>query len=278
MERTTISDLIAKKRRKKKIVMLTSYDYSMAKIVDAAGVDAILVGDSVANVMLGLVSTNDVTTEQMIYHSKAVTRAVERALVIGDMPFDAYQKRPQDAVKNAKRFIREGGCQAVKVEWFEGCVAVAKKIIASGIPVMGHVGLTPQTAAALGGFKVQGRDAQSAKKIIAQALAFQQCGCFAVVLECIPDRIAEEITRTLKIPTIGIGAGVHCDGQVLVIHDILGLFDRFRPKFVKTYANVRAVMQKAITAYAQDVRAQKFPTRQQSFTIKPDEFNKLKDR
>lgn len=277
VKQITAQDIRAKKRRKQKIVMLTAYDYSMAKIVDAAGVDAILVGDSLANVILGLSSTNDVTTDQMIYHSKAVARAVERALVIGDMPFDAYQKRPQDAVKNAKRFIKEGGCQAVKIEWFEGCIAVAKKIIASGIPVMGHVGLTPQTAAALGGFKVQGKDAQSAKKIITQAVAFQKCGCFAIVLECIPDRIAREITKTLKVPTIGIGAGVHCDGQVLVIHDILGLFDRFRPKFVKTYANVRAVMQKAIAAYAQDVRAKKFPTRKQSFTIKPEEFSKLKD-
>jgi 3-methyl-2-oxobutanoate hydroxymethyltransferase len=276
MKRITIEELRIKKRQGKKIVMLTAYDYSMAKIVDAAGVDIILVGDSLANVVLGLDSTNDVTTEQMLYHAKAVTRAVTQALVVGDMPFEAYQARPKDAVKNAKRFITEAGCQAVKIEWFDDCIGVTKRIVTSGIPVMGHVGLTPQTAAALGGFKVQGKDAESAQKIIAQALAFQKVGCFAIVLECIPDKIAQQITKALKIPTIGIGAGVYCDGQVLVMHDLLGLFDRFRPKFVKTYAHLTSTIRQAVVAYAKDVRAKKFPTRKQSFTIKPEELRKLK--
>lgn len=271
-----MTEILQKKKRHEKIAMLTAYDYAFARLVDQAGIDIILVGDSLANVVLGLESTTQVTTEQMIYHTGAVSRGVKNAFLVGDMPFDAYQKRPADAVKNAKRFIREGKCQAVKLEWFDGCVDVVKKITAQKIPVMGHVGLTPQTAEALGGFKVQGKDADSAKKIIEQSISLEKAGCFAIVLECIPDKIAGLITKKLKIPTIGIGAGPYCDGQVLVLHDLLGLFDKFRPKFVKTYEDLGPVILDAFKTYRREVLSGQFPGPTQSFTIKPEEFKKLK--
>ncbi len=256
--------------------MLTAYDYAFAKLVDEAGIDIILVGDSLANVVLGLESTTQVTTDQMVYHAKAVARGVKNAFLIGDMPFDAYQKKSADAVKNAKRFINEGKCQAIKLEWFDGCVDVVKKITAQKIPVMGHVGLTPQTAEALGGFKVQGKDAQSAKKIITQSIALEKAGCFAIVLECIPDKIAGLITKKLRIPTIGIGAGPYCDGQVLVLHDLLGLFDKFRPKFVKTYENLGLLILDAVKTYKREVLSGQFPSKDQSFSINPEELEKLR--
>ncbi|MCX7927595.1 MAG: 3-methyl-2-oxobutanoate hydroxymethyltransferase [Candidatus Omnitrophica bacterium] len=262
---------------KRKLTMLTAYDYPLAKLVDKAGIDMVLVGDSLANVVLGLNSTTEVGMVQMLHHAKAVTRAIEQALVIADMPFESYQKHPQDAVDNAKRFIDEAGCDAVKLEWFEQCLQVTEKIVEAGIAVMGHIGLTPQTVDKLGGFKVQGKDAESAKKLIQQALALEKVGCFSLVLECVPDKIAQIITERLSIPTIGIGAGPYTDGQVLVIHDCLGLFDRYRPKFVKQYVNLSAIILDALKQYKQDVEKSLFPDKEHSFTIKEEEIKKLLD-
>lgn len=277
MSRLTIQQFKTRKRAGKKIAMLTAYDYAFAKIIDEASIDAILVGDSLANVVLGLDSTKDVTMDQMIYHAKAVSRGVKNALVIGDMPFEAYQKNPKLAVKNAKRFIKEGGCHGVKIEWFKHCLSVVKNVIGAGISVMGHIGLTPQTAAALGGFKVQGKDADSAKRIIEQAVALEKLGCFSLVLECVPDKVARLITKKVKIPTIGIGAGPWCDGQILVMHDVLGLYDRFTPKFVKKYIDGGGLVRRAVERYRKDISIGRFPTRKQSFTIADDQLERLSD-
>ena len=209
MIKQTYKNILSKKNIGEKITMLTAYDYPMAKIIDEVGIDIILVGDSVANVVLGLESTKDMTVDQMIYHASAVRRGVQNALIVADMPFESYQINPSDSISNAKRFIDEAGCDAVKIEWFDQCLEVVNGIIESKISVMGHIGLTPQTADRLGGFKVQGKDADSAKRLIDQAKSLEQAGCFSLVLECIPDRIAEMITRQLSIPTIGIGAGPH---------------------------------------------------------------------
>jgi len=269
-----IRDILELKGRRK-ITMLTAYDYPLASLVDRAGIDMILVGDSLANVVLGLESTTQVGMQEMLHHAKAVSRAVKHALVIGDMPYESYQVNPEEAVKNALRFIKEAKTDVVKLEWFEKCLEVTDKIIKAGIPVMGHIGLTPQTADKLGGFKVQGKDAQAAKRLIEQAIGLEKLGCFSIVLECVPDKIAELITKKLKIPTIGIGAGLHCDGQVLVIHDLLGLFERYTPKFVKKYANLSALITKAIEEYKEEVIQGQFPTPEHSFTIKEEELNKL---
>ena len=270
----TVKDILALKN-KRKITMLTAYDYPLASLIDRGGIDLILVGDSVANVVLGLDSTTKVGMTEMLHHAKAVTRAVKHALVIGDMPYESYQVRIEDAVKNAQRFIAEANCDAVKLEWFDQCLEVTDKIIKAGIPVMGHIGLTPQTADKLGGFKVQGKDAQAAQRLITQAEDLEKLGCFSMVLECVPDKIAGMITQRLKIPTIGIGAGLHCDGQVLVTHDLLGLFERFTPKFVKKYINLSALIEKAIQEYKDEVIQEKFPTPEHSFSIKEEELKKL---
>ena len=272
----TIQDILALKG-KRKITMLTAYDYPLASLIDNAGIDMILVGDSVANVVLGLDSTTKVGMTEMIHHAKAVTRAVKHALVIGDMPYESYQVNPADSVKNARRFIEEAKCDAVKLEWFDRCLEVTEQIIKTEIPVMGHIGLTPQTADKLGGFKVQGKDAEQAKRLIEQALALEKLGCFSLVLECVPDKIAEMITKNLKIPTIGIGAGINCDGQVLVTHDLLGLFERFTPKFVKKYINLAPMISQAIEEYKKEVIEGKFPTKNHSFTIKEEELKKLSE-
>ena len=255
--------------------MLTAYDYPVASLVDRAGVDIVLVGDSLANVVLGLDSTTQVGMPEMLTAAKAVSRAVKNALVIGDMPYDSYQVNIKDSLKNARRFIEEAGCDAIKLEWFNQCHQVSEEIIKAGIPVMGHIGLTPQTAEKLGGFKVQGKDAQTARKLIDEAKELEELGCFAIVLECVPDKIAEIITRSLKIPTIGIGAGVHCDGQVLVINDMLGLFDRYTPKFVKKYLDLSSLILKAIEEYKNEVIAEKFPSKEHTFTIKEEELKKI---
>jgi len=274
VEKLTVQEILSLKN-KRKITMLTAYDYPLASLIDRAGIDMILVGDSVANVVLGLDSTTKVGMTEMIHHAKAVTRAVKHALVIGDMPYDSYQVNPDESVKNARRFLEEANCNAVKLEWFDRCLEVTEKIIKAGIAVMGHIGLTPQTADKLGGFKVQGKDAEAAKRLIEQATALERLGCFSIVLECVPDKIAQMITQKLKIPTIGIGAGIHCDGQVLVTHDLLGLFERFKPKFVKQYLNLSPLIQKAIEEYKKEVLEEKFPTAEHSFTIKQEELKKL---
>ncbi|MDD4953870.1 MAG: 3-methyl-2-oxobutanoate hydroxymethyltransferase [Candidatus Omnitrophica bacterium] len=273
-KKITVGDILAQKG-KRKITMLTAYDYPLAGLVDRAGIDMILVGDSVANVALGLESTTQVGMAEMLHHAKAVTRAVKRSLVVGDMPYESYQVHPQESVKNARRFIEEARCDAVKLEWFDNCLDVTAKIIQAGIPVMGHIGLTPQTADKIGGFKVQGKDAQAAQRLITQALELEKLGCFALVLECVPDKIAGMITEKLKIPTIGIGAGLHCDGQVLVTYDMLGLFERFTPKFVKKYLNASELMLKAIEEYKGEVLREEFPGPQHSFSIKEEELKKI---
>lgn len=256
--------------------MLTAYDYPLAALIDEAGIDIILVGDSLANVVLGLESTRAVGMEAMLHHAKAVNRAVKNAMVVGDMPYESYQMNPSIAVLNAKRFIDEAGCQAVKLEWFEKCLEVTEEIVGAGIPVMGHVGLTPQTADHLGGFKVQGKDAGAAKDLIQHAQDLERRGCFSIVLECIPDKIADIITTELSIPTIGIGAGVHCDGQVLVTYDLLGLFNRYHPKFVKQYLHLSPLILQAVKQYKKEVEEKKFPDKQHSFSISKKEFDQLK--
>ncbi|MDD2731337.1 MAG: 3-methyl-2-oxobutanoate hydroxymethyltransferase [Candidatus Portnoybacteria bacterium] len=274
MDKITVKEILSLKG-KRKITMLTAYDYPIANLVDKAGLDIILVGDSLANVVLGLDSTTQVGMTEMLHHAKAVTRAVKNALVIGDMPYASYQVDPEESVKNAKRFIAEGNCEAIKLEWFEKCPEVTKEIIKAGIPVMGHIGLTPQTADKLGGFKVQGKDADAARRLIEQAKELEKLGCFAIVLECVPDKIAGLITQKLHIPTIGIGAGADCDGQVLVINDMLGLFERYTPKFVKKYANLSPLISKAIEDYRNEVVEGKFPAPEHSFSIKEDELKKI---
>lgn len=264
-------------KNKRKITMLTAYDFPLGSAVDKAGIDIILVGDSVANVVLGLTDTKEMTMEQMLYHAKAVRRAVKNALLVGDMPFEAYQKDVANSVKNAERFVKEAGCEAVKLEWFENALDAAKMIIKSGIPVMGHIGLTPQTADKLGGFKVQGKDAEAAKRLLDQARQLEAVGCFSILLECIPDKVSEIITKNVKVPTIGIGAGPYCDGQVLVTHDMLGLFERYTPKFVKKYIHLTELMIKAFTDYKKEVEEGKFPLKEHSFSINPEELKKIED-
>lgn len=275
-EKITVRDILGLKN-KRKITLLTAYDYSLARLVDNAGIDIILVGDSLANVVLGLDSTTKVGMIEMLHHTKAVKRAVKHAFLVGDMPYESYQLNPEDAVKNAKRFMDEAGCDAVKVEWFDQCLAVTDKIIKSGIPVMGHIGLTPQTVDKIGGFKVQGKDAEAAQRLIEQALELEKSGCFAIVLECVPDKLAELITKEIKIPTIGIGAGKYCDGQALVINDMLGLFDRHLPKFVKKYVDLSVLITKALEKYKSEVINGEFPSVEHSYTIKEEELRKIKN-
>ena len=275
-KKLTVQDILSAKG-KRKLTMLTAYDYPLASLVDKAGIDMILVGDSLANVVLGLDSTTKVGMSEMLHHAKAVTRAVNYALVIGDMPYESYQVNTDECVKNAKRFIEEAICDCVKLEWFDKCLEVTEKIVKAGIPVMGHIGLTPQTADKLGGFKVQGKDAEAAKRLIEQAVSLEKLGCFAIVLECVPERIAEMITNKLHIPTIGIGAGVHCDGQVLVIHDMLGLFQRYTPKFVKKYIDLSPMITKALEDFRNEVVDGKFPGQEHSFSIKADELKKIEE-
>ncbi|MFH1656011.1 MAG: 3-methyl-2-oxobutanoate hydroxymethyltransferase [Candidatus Omnitrophota bacterium] len=274
-KKVTISQIQEMKNKGQKITMLTAYDFPLASFVDQAQIDIVLVGDSVANVVLGLESTTEVGMTEMIHHSKAVRRGVKYALLVGDMPYESYQINPKESVKNAKRFVEEAGCDAVKFEWFEKCCEVTKEVIKAGIPVMGHIGLTPQTADKLGGFKVQGKDADAAKNLITQAESLEKLGCFSIVLECVPDLVAERITKKIKIPTIGIGAGIHCDGQVLVTPDLLGLFERFKPKFVKQYINLAPKIVEALKKYKEEVLNGNFPAKEHSFSIKKEELDKI---
>lgn len=264
--RVTIPDLQAKKARGERIVMLTAYDYPIARVLDQAGVDVVLVGDSLAMVGLGHESTVPVTMDEMIHHAKAVRRGVKRALLVGDMPFMSFQVSPERAVLNAGRFLQEAGCDAIKLEGGFESLEAAKAIVNAGIPAIGHIGLTPQTAGRFGGFKVQGRDAAGADALLRAATALEAAGCFALVLECVPDTLAKRISGQLKIPTIGIGAGAGCDGQVVVTQDLLGLYERFRPKFVKRYAELGQAAQTAVRQFAQDVRSGAFPGEAQTFT------------
>jgi 3-methyl-2-oxobutanoate hydroxymethyltransferase len=265
MPKFTITDLYQRKAEGRKITMLTAYDFPTAQIVDEAGIDIALVGDSLGMVVQGIDSTLPVTMDEMIYHTRMVSRAVKTALVVGDMPFLSYQAGVDEAVRNAGRFLKEAGAEAVKLEGGTAVAGTIRAIVAAGIPVMGHIGLTPQHVHALGGFKVQGRDEASREKVLADARAVQESGAFSVVLEALPAPLAKEIGGMLSIPTIGIGAGPHCDGQVLVIHDLLGLFDRFTPKFVKRYANLKEQAVNAVKQFKQDVEDGGFPSEEHSF-------------
>jgi len=247
----------------------------MALLEDRAGMDIILVGDSVGMVVLGYENTIPVTMEEMIHHTKAVSRGARSALILGDMPFMSYNSSEREAITNAGRFMKEGGADAVKLEGGASVADVVRAIVKAGIPVMGHIGLTPQTISMLGGFRVQGKDAKAAQKIIDDAVILEEAGAFSVLLEAIPAPIARKITERLTVPTIGIGAGVHCDGQVLVVHDMLGLFDRFTPKFVKKYLNLSEAILKAFESYREDVLKGAFPADQHSFHIDEKELNKI---
>ncbi len=274
-QKLTLHYLQGKKLQSKKISMLTAYDYPSGSMVDEAGIDIILVGDSVAMTVLGYNSTVSVTMEEMLHHCKAVSRAVRRAFLIGDMPFMSFQVSPEKAVENAGRFIKEASMDAIKLEGGSEIANNIRAIINAGIPVMGHLGLTPQSATKLGGFKVQGKTAEDAIKLMEDALLLQQLGCFAIVLEAVPARVAGVITRKLTIPTIGIGSGSLCDGQVLVYHDLLGLFDKFVPKFVKKYADLRPVIIDAVKQYGEDVENLHFPEEKYEYSIDDDELNKF---
>ena len=252
-------DLALMKERGERIVMLTAYDATMARLLDRAGVDLLLVGDSLGNVILGLDTTIPVTLDAMIHHTRAVTRGANRALVVADMPFLTYQISLEQALQNAARLFQEGGAAAVKLEGGRAVVETVRGLAAAGLPVMGHLGLTPQHVHRLGGMRQQARNDEAAQELIADALALQDAGAFALVLEAIPDAVAEMVTSRLKIPTIGIGAGPHCDGQVLVSYDALGLFDSFVPPFVKQYAQVGQMILNAAQTYANDVREGAFP-------------------
>jgi 3-methyl-2-oxobutanoate hydroxymethyltransferase len=274
-KKMTPVDIQAMKNERKKISMLTAYDYPMALLEDRAGIDIILVGDSLGMTVLGYENTIPVTMDEMIHHTRAVTRGAKYALVIGDMPFMSYNTSEREAILNAGRFMKEGRADAVKLEGGAGVKDVVKAIVRAGIPVMGHIGLTPQIISMLGGFKVQGRDAQAAQRIIDDALLLEDAGAFSVLLEAIPAPIAKRITERLKVPTIGIGAGVHCDGQVLVVHDMLGLWDRFTPKFVKRYVNLSELILKAFVSYKEEVLKGEFPTDEHSYHIDEKELSKI---
>jgi len=253
------------KKKNQKITMLTAYDYGTAVVVDEAGIDIILVGDSLGMVVLGYESTLPVTMGDMIHHTKAVCRGAKRAMVIGDMPFMSYQVSVAEAVRNAGRFLQEAGAHGVKLEGGREVAEATRRIASAGIPVMAHLGLTPQSVHQLGGYKVQGKGDAAAKRMIEDARILEEAGAFAVVLECVPVQLAREITESLTISTIGIGAGVHCDGQVLVINDMLGIFERFTPKFVKKYANLNLQMKEAVRQYCDEVRTGAFPDDAHSF-------------
>ncbi|MBI3333536.1 MAG: 3-methyl-2-oxobutanoate hydroxymethyltransferase [Candidatus Omnitrophica bacterium] len=276
MEKVTVPDLSEKKRRGEKITMLTAYDVPMARLLDEAGVDLVLVGDSLGMVILGYPSTVPVTMEEMLHHAKAVRRGISRALVVGDMPFMSFNLYHEETVRNAGRFLKEAGCDAVKVEGGQGSpesLEAVRAIVEAGIPVLGHLGLTPQTAGKLGGFKVQARRAEEAVRVVEAAQELQEAGCFGLVLECVPAQVGEEITRRLSIPTIGIGAGPHCDGQVLVTHDLLNFSGAFHPpKFVRRFADLNQVILKAVKEFGQAVADGRFPSDEESYSMPPEEW------
>ena len=264
-KKVTVPRVVAKKAAGEKITMVTAYDYPAARLVDRAGVDIILVGDSLGMVVLGYEDTTKVTMDEMLHHSQAVARARPRALVVGDMPFGTFQASPDDAVRNAVRFVQEGGAEAVKLEGGQAVASAAASIVAAGIPVMGHIGLTPQSVHALGGYRVQGRTSEAESQLLRDAASLEAAGVFAVVLEGIPLKLGRRITEALRVPTIGIGAGPYCDGQVLVLHDLLGFFDGFAPKFAKPYADLNTVIVEAVERFRADVEAGAFPDREHSY-------------
>ena len=267
-----LTDLAAMKHRREKIVMVTAYDYPSGRLADAAGVDVILVGDSAAMTVLGHDSTVPATMDDMLILSRAAARGAERPLVVADMPFGSYQVSTEDAVRNAVRFVKDAGVDAVKVEGAGPVLLRIEAIVGAGVPVMGHVGLTPQTVTALGGWRAQGRTAARAQQLVDDALALERAGCFSVVLECIPSPVAARITEVLSVPTIGIGAGPSCDGQVLVFHDMLGLYEGRSPRFVKRYADVAAITLEALERYAAEVRSGAFPEEAHTYAMPEQEL------
>ncbi len=271
-KKVTLQTLFAKKQASEAITMLTAYDYPTALTIDQVGIDVILVGDSLGMVVLGYPTTLPVTMEDMLHHCQAVARGAQSALLVGDMPFMSYQASPAEAVHNAGRFLQEAGMDAVKLEGGRQRAETVRAIRSAGIPVMGHIGLTPQSIHQLGGFRAQGKDAVNAQCLFEDALLLQEAGCFSLVLESVPARLAKAISERLEIPTIGIGAGVGCDGQVLVSHDILGLFDRFTPRFVKKYADLHAEMRRAFEAYKTDVENRLFPAPEHSIEMPDPEW------
>lgn len=266
----TIKDFLAMKAAQERISMLTAYDAPTARLMTDCGVDMLLVGDSLGMVVLGYDSTVPVTMEQMLHHCAAVRRGAPEAFVIGDMPFGSYQTGVRDAVLNGIRFVKEAGCDAVKLEGGSEVLEVVDALVKAGVSVVGHLGLTPQTASQLGGYKVQGKDLDGARKMLADARDLQEAGAFSLVLECVPTELAGIISSELQIPTIGIGAGAECDGQVLVINDMLGMFERFLPKFVKQYQNLAPMMREGVKGYVAEVKAGTFPAAEQSFSVKTD--------
>jgi 3-methyl-2-oxobutanoate hydroxymethyltransferase len=274
-KKTTTQTLRQKKARGEPITMLTAYDYATALAVDRAAIDSILVGDSLGMVVLGYPTTLPVTMQEMLHHCRAVARGAQYALLIGDMPFMSYQASVEEAVRNAGRFLQEAGMDAVKLEGGRERAEAVRAIAGAGIPVQGHLGLTPQSVHQLGGFRAQGKTAAAARRLIEDAEILQEAGCFSLVLEAIPARLARLVSERLEIPTIGIGAGVGCDGQVLVTHDLLGLFDRFTPRFVKKYADLQAAMGEAFAAYRAEVEARSFPAEEHSLEMAEEDWRDL---
>lgn len=275
--RKTVKEFLAMKAAGAKISMLTAYDASMSRLLASCGVDMLLVGDSLGMVVLGYDSTVPVTMEQMLHHCAAVRRGAPEAFVVGDMPFGSYQTGSRDAVINAFRFVKEAGCDAVKLEGGREVCEVVAALVTAGVSVVGHLGLTPQTAAQLGGYKVQGKDLAGARAMLEDAWALQEAGAFSLVLECVPAELAGCISRSLRIPTIGIGAGPECDGQVLVVNDMLGMFEKFLPKFVRQYQNLAPRIREGVNAYVADVKDGSFPAAEQSFSSTADYTELMKD-
>ncbi|KDR96148.1 ketopantoate hydroxymethyltransferase [Peptoclostridium litorale DSM 5388] len=274
-DKFTVSSFLKAKQSGEKISMLTAYDYSTARLIDEAGVDSILVGDSLGMVVLGYENTLQVTVDDIIHHCRAVSRGAKMALVIGDMPFLSYHISPQESVKNAGRIIQEGMAHAVKLEGGRDIIDSVKAIVRAQIPVVGHLGLTPQSVNMLGGFKVQGREEDKAKKMIEDALMLQEAGVFCIVLECVPMQLAQLISERLDIPTIGIGAGSGCGGQVLVTQDMLGMYTDFTPKFVKQYANMKDDIISAVRGYIDELKSGRFPGKDHSFTMDEEKLKRL---
>ncbi|RHW63220.1 3-methyl-2-oxobutanoate hydroxymethyltransferase [Clostridium botulinum] len=271
----TVSTFQELKNKGEKITMLTAYDYSMAKLIDSSGINGILVGDSLGMVCLGYENTLSVTMEDMLHHTKAVVRGTSNALVVGDMPFMSYQTSIYDAVYNAGRFIKEAGAHAVKLEGGATVAEEIKAIVKAQIPVMGHIGLTPQSVNMFGGFKVQGKNEKVAKKLIEDAKILEEAGAFSIVLECIPEKLSKIISESISIPTIGIGAGKYCDGQILVYQDMLSMFSDFKPKFVKSFGNIGESIKDGVSQYIKEVKEAKFPEEKHAFKIDDDVINKL---
>jgi 3-methyl-2-oxobutanoate hydroxymethyltransferase len=275
-KKVTVLDVQQAKDEGRKLTMLTAYDYPFGQLVDLAGIDIALVGDSLGMVVMGLDGTVEVTMEDMIHHIAAAKRGIKNAMLVGDMPFMSYNTSIREAIHNAGRLMKEGGCDVVKLEGGVDFAETIEAIVKAGIPVQGHIGLTPQTASALGGFKTQGRDADSARQLIEDAKAIEAAGCFSMILEAVPSEVARLVAEAVRIPVIGIGAGVHVDGQVLVTHDLLGLFDKFVPKFVKQYTQIRKVILEALEAYRDEVKEGVFPGPEHSFAISDEALAELK--